>query len=252
MMKPWTIAVLFAACAFAACAPEPDEQHALPAFGEQLPPGYELVYETDFADDRVFEDLEFTDPNTWRRVDNEDGAYLELFRGVGSYRPEVRSPRSFALLMPLTVGDFVLEMDVESTELRAGAHRDTCYFFGFTDPANFYYVHIASAADPNAHNIFRVQDAPRTNIASFVTDGVDWGVAIRHRVRIERTVADGLIRVFFNDLDAPIMEATDTSFDFGHIGFGSFDDRCRFYALRLYAPETQEATGSFFGRKEAD
>ncbi|MCK5861325.1 MAG: hypothetical protein KAH38_02495, partial [Candidatus Hydrogenedentes bacterium] len=113
-------------------------------------------------------------------------------------------------------------------------------------PSNFYYVHIASAADQNAHNIFLVKDAPRTNIAKRTTEGVNWGVGIRHRVRIERNCETGKIRIFFDDMSAPIMETTDKNFGMGQIGFGSFDNTNRFYEIRLYAPETEPVGKSFF------
>ena len=251
-LKSMVSAAIITLLFLSACKPSAGEQHELPPFGEHLPEGYQLVYETDFSDDGIFAEFEFTDPKTWRRVEDENGTYLELFKGIGDYTPEVRSPRSFALLTALTVGDFVLDVDVESTNVGAGAHRDTCYFFGFQNPSNFYYVHIAKAADPNAHNIFRVQDAPRTNIATFTTSGVDWGVGIRHRVRIARSVEDGLIRVSFNDMENHIMETRDTAFDWGHVGIGSFDDSCRFYNLKLYAPEAKESSGSFFEKKVPD
>ncbi|HOC68894.1 MAG TPA: hypothetical protein PKO23_08795 [Candidatus Hydrogenedentes bacterium] len=232
--------------------PDPDTQHALPDFGANLPERYSLVYETDFSTDSVCSDFEFTDPNTWR-LQTEDGEpCLELYEKIGDYTPEVRSPHTIALLTKFQVGDFVLEVDAESTNISAGAHRDTCYFFGLSNPSRFYYVHIASGADPNAHNIFLVKDAPRTNIATYTTTGIDWGVGIRHRIRIERTVSDGAIRVYFNDMTTPVMQATDTSFDWGFVGLGSFDDTAKFYALKLYAPETRNAIARIFTKKATD
>lgn len=248
-MKPIFISLTFLFLT-AACAAEPDEQHELPPFGTHLPEGYELVYETDFDQDKVLDDFVFTDPAIWRLAGSEGDTCLELFERIGAYKPEVRSPHAIALLASFKVADFVMELDVENTNINAGAHRDTCYFFGVVHPANFYYVHIAKAADPNAHNIFLVKDAPRTNIATFTTKGVDWGVGIRHRIRIHRTVADGAIRVYFNDVETPIMETTDTNFAWGHVGFGSFDDTARFFAMKLYAPEIRQEPAQFFEKKE--
>ncbi len=236
-------------CLTAACAPPPDTQHELPPFGQNLPEGYSLVYETDFSSDSLWDDFALTDPDIWRRVDKNGESYLELHERIGGYKPEVRSPHAIALLTKMKVGDFILEVDAESTNISAGAHRDTCYFFGFMNPENFYYVHIASGADPNAHNIFLVKDAPRTNIATYTTKGIDWGIGIRHRIRIERTVKDGAIRIYFDDMQEPIMKTTDTHFALGYVGLGSFDDTARYYAMKLYAPETTDEPGAFYSRK---
>ncbi len=224
----------------------PDEQHSLPAFGDNMPDGYALVYEQDFSTETVWDDFEMSDPKTWRLGEKDESNFVELFKGVGRYTPPVRSPRSIALLTKRQVGDFIMELDVESTDIHNGAHRDVCFFLGAKDPSHFYYIHIASAADPNAHNIFLVNDAPRINIAERTTSGVAWGVAIRHRVRIERTLSDGRICVYFNDMQEPIMEAKDDHFDYGHVGFGSFDNTCRFHHFRLYAPESRDGVPGFF------
>jgi hypothetical protein len=240
------ILTCLAICVTTSCTAEPDAQHALPPFGQNIPQNYTLVYETDFITEDTLADFEMSDPAIWRRVEEQGDACLELFTIKGAYTPPVRSPHAIALLKKFMVGDFILEVDAESTNIRAGAHRDTCYFFGFTNPSNFYYVHIASGADPNAHNIFLVKDAPRTNIASYTTKGIDWGVGIRHRIRIERTGAAGALRVFFDDMNEPIMKASDNNFGFGYVGIGSFDDTARYYDLKVYAPETKEGKDGFF------
>ncbi|MCK5861381.1 MAG: hypothetical protein KAH38_02780, partial [Candidatus Hydrogenedentes bacterium] len=124
-----------------ACAEETAIQEPLPAFGENIPDGYALVYEQDFSAENALQDFEMSDPKTWRKGEEEGKHFLELFKGTGDYTPEVRSPRSIALLSSLQVGDFILELDVESTDILNGAHRDACFFFGAKNPSNFYYVH---------------------------------------------------------------------------------------------------------------
>ena len=36
--------------------------------------------------------------------------------------------------------------------LKEYGHRDMVFVFGYQSPAKFYYVHIATKADPNANN----------------------------------------------------------------------------------------------------
>ncbi len=82
-----------------------------------------------------------------------------------------------------------------------------CLFYGFEGTNKFYYTHIAVAADPHAHNIFIVNDAPRAAIAKQTTQGVTWGENQWHKVRIERNTASGTIKVYFDDFSKPIMVA---------------------------------------------
>jgi len=214
--------------------------------GPALPVGYSLLYRQDFASPDALNDFTFSDPAAWRwsaEAGGRPGA-LELFQ-QSRYAPRVRSPVNIALITSLEFGDFVMEAELLQTGREYG-HRDLCVFFGAKDPANFYYVHLATQADPNAHNIFLVNDAPRTNIATRTTAGVNWGTNVWHRVRLERTLADGAIRVFFDDLTQPIMVAADTHFDHGRIGFGSFDDTGKVANIRIWGPGLAPRREGFF------
>jgi len=102
-------------------------------------------------------------------------------------------------------------------------HRDMCIFFGYQDPAHFYYVHIATKADAHANSIFIVNGQPRVSIATDRTDGTDWGTGY-HDVRIVRNCTTGAIEVYYDDMDKPIMRAQDKTFKTGRLGIGSFDD----------------------------
>ena len=195
------------------------------ANGDDLPDGYRLLYSQSFASPDALNDFEMSDPAAWRFGSKDGRGALELF-GKSDYRPRVRSPFNIALIKEPSFGDFVLEAEFIQTGREYG-HRDMCIFFGAKEASNFYYVHVATAADPHAHNIFLVNDAPRVAIAEKTTKGVDWGLDVWHTIRIERKPRDGTIKVYFDDMSQPIMIAKDTHFDFGRIGFGSFDDRLK-------------------------
>ncbi|MEM9884578.1 MAG: hypothetical protein AAF849_01710 [Bacteroidota bacterium] len=180
---------------------------------------YPILYRSDFNSSEDLKKFQCSDPAAWRI--NTQYSALELF-GKSDYQPPVRSPKNIALLKDIPVGSFVLDMDLKQTGKEYG-HRDMCIFFGMKDATNFYYVHLASKADQNAHNIFLVNDEARRNIAEKTTAGIDWGNDW-HRVRIVRYAQSGIIEVYFDDLQTPIMEATDVHFQHGLIGFGSFDD----------------------------
>lgn len=162
-----------------------------------------------------------TDASAWEVLVGKNG------QGYGNikqsdYKPPHRSPLNISLLNDVSVGDFVLEADVKSTA-RDYSHRSMCLFFGYRDPANFYYVHFGKQMDDHANQIFIVNDAPRTKISIKTNDGTPWDDEWHH-VKIVRTVDDGAIAVYFDDMETPVMTATDKTFATGQIGLGTFDD----------------------------
>ena len=200
-----------------------------------------LLYEQKFDSAAALKDFIMTDRKAWRFSPSNA---LELVT-QSDYKPIVRSPVNIALIADKVFEDFVLDVDLIQTGREYG-HRDMCLFFGFQSPTNFYYAHIATAADPHAHNIFIVNGQPRTNIAKKTTKGVNWGLGVWHKVRLERTLADGAIRVFFDDMKEPIMVAEDKTFGAGHIGFGSFDDTGMVDNIRILGAKVENRKADFF------
>lgn len=212
-----------------------------------VPKGYRLLYSQNFEEAGAINDFEFTDPGKWKLTAKDGNGCLESL-GPGKYRPKVRSPHVIALLSDRKFEDFILEANLMQTGREYG-HRDMCLFLGFTDPGKYYYVHIATRADNHAHNIFIVNDKPRTKTARKTTKGIKWGKDKWHRVRLERKGSDGTIRVFFDDMKTPIMEGNDKTFKAGCVGFGSFDDVGRIDNVRIWGPKMTEKKSSFFKKK---
>ncbi len=204
-----------------------------------------LLFATDFEDGTNLDAFAATDRKAWRIGEVDGNHVLELF-GKSDYRGRVRSPFNIAVLRDHYFGDFTLEVKLKQTGKDYG-HRDMCLFFGFQDPANFYYVHMATAADPHAHNIFLVNDEPRVAIASQTTKGIDWAQSW-HTIRIRRELATGIIAIYFDDLETPIMLATDQHFPDGLIGFGSFDDTGMVDEIKVWGPKAGSKSASFLDR----
>lgn len=203
-----------------------DDPAAKPKIAGSLP----LVFASDLA--KTGRDaFEFTDPKAWKIGEVDGRKVLDQFQ-ASKYATKVRSPFNIALIQAVDVGDFVLDLKVQSTARDYG-HRDVCLFFGHQDPSHFYYVHMAKAADPHAHSVFLVNGKDRVSIAEDRTQGVIWTDGWHH-VRVVRKVADGLVQVYFDDMDKPIMTAHDKTFAHGRIGVGTFDDTARFDAIRIW------------------
>lgn len=210
-----------------------------------IPQDYKLLYEQDFEGQDPLKDFTMTDAKAWKLSKEGDNHVLEL-HGKSEYEPKVRSPFNIAAIATHRFGSFILEVNLAQTGREYG-HRDMCLFYCMKDPANFYYTHIASVADPHAHNIFLVNDEPRVAIAQKTTEGADWGkTGSWHTVRIERNIESGTIKVFFDDMNTPIMETEDTHFDYGHIGFGSFDDTGKVDNIKIWGPELAPAAPTNF------
>lgn len=211
-----------------------------------LPQHYRLLYAQDFDTPQALKDFVARDPKVWKHVRIDGGGAIELAYDRKSYKdpnpPKHRSPVHIALIAQPTFTDFILDLEMRSTVAPYG-HQDLCVFFGYQDPEHFYYSHIAVKTDDHAHNIFIVNDAPRTRISTSTTPGVEWKANHWHRVRLVRETRSGKIEVFFDELARPIMTANDKTFSEGWIGFGSFDDTGLFRRVRVYGPGPTKTTG---------
>ena len=200
-------------------------------FGQNVP----VLYHDDFEEQRS--SWTTTDDAFWKLIPlTRDGTSTHVFRvtGKSNYQPPVRSPHSIAWLRDVYVGDFVLTVDAENTNYNAGAHRDLCIFWGRQDASHFYYVHFGAVPDPHSCQVFIVNGSPRTKITVDECEGTPWGSDRRwHRLRVERSVRNGLIRVYFDDFTKPLMTARDSTFTWGQVGIGTFDDNGNFDNFEL-------------------
>lgn len=221
MHKPWALgsAVAITIAAFQ-CATFAEDATA---------PALPLIFESDFSAD--LSAWTMTDPDAWK-IEQEDGDGKLSLYGKSNYEPPFRSPYNIARVKDLTVTDFVLDVDAKQTGKEYG-HRDLCFFFGYQGPSHFYYVHLATKADDHANSIFLVNDAARVSIAQKRTNGTDWAEGYHH-IRIERNVETGTIKVYFNNMEEPVMETVDKTFVYGSIGVGSFDDTGNFDQVAIH------------------
>ncbi len=181
-----------------------------------------------------FQDLkqwEPTDPSAWKLKKTKKGPVYSQFKKRSEYQPPHRSPLNISWRKEPVVSDFQLDVEVLSTHPDYG-HRDACLFFGFQDPAHFYYVHLGKKTDDHANQIFIVNGKARTKISTKTTPGTNWDDKW-HSVRIVRSTSDGAIAVYYDNMKTPIMTAKDSTFKTGRVGLGSFDDTTDWRNFRL-------------------
>jgi len=235
----WIHALLVSLGTLAGCAATADTERP-----GHVPEGYDLAYASSFDAAEAVEDFHCTDADAWRWAQDDQGnGYLEL-HGKSDYKPKHRSPYNIALLKTPAVGSFVLDLDMQQSGREYG-HRDLCIFFGFNDPEHYYYTHLATKGDQNAHQVFIVNDKPRTPITTDRTEGVDWASDWKH-IRVVRDAEAGTIAVYFEDMDKPVQVASDKTFTRGYIGFGSFDDVGRVDNVRLWAKSIEKKQAEHF------
>jgi hypothetical protein len=179
-----------------------------------------------------------TDAKAWKIEKTDDGQVFSQFTKKSNYEPPHRSPYNIALLKEVTVGDFVLTAKVKSTH-EDYPHRDACLFFGYQDPAHFYYVHFGKKADDHANQIFIVNKADRLKISQTSTPGTNWTDAWHH-LRVIRDADSGKIAIYFDDMKTPAMTANDTTFTWGQVGVGSFDDTTQWDDIVLRGIEVKK------------
>lgn len=198
-----------------------------------------VLFQDDFS--QGADHWEPTDPKAWKITKLEDGNPVFENLGGSKYEPPHRSPFNIALLKDVTVGDFVLTARVMTTK-KAYGHRDMCLFFGYQDPAHFYYIHLGEKKDDHANQIFIVNDAPRIKISEKATDGTPWKDENWHDVKVVRKVESGLIEVYFDDMETPTHVAHDKNFTWGRIGIGTFDDKGMWDDIELRGVKVEAPT----------
>lgn len=196
-----------------------------------------LVYEHDFEDSKL-DRYEPTDSSAWRLLSDGNSRVLALTKRNSDFKPPFRSPLNRSLIRDLEVRSFVMDVRLKST-VEDYDHRSLCLFFGYQDDSHLYYVHFGKKTDDHANQIFIVNDQPRTKISTKTTAGTAWDDEW-HRARIIRNADTGEIRVYFDDLTAPVMTASDRQFQKGRVGVGSFDDIGNFDNIRVYVPKSEE------------
>ncbi len=221
---------LFLCCtAISACSPagdQPTAEPSAPVSTMSSAPGAPrgVLFEDEFETD-PFPRWEPATEAAWAWEKSGHSKVFELVKNV-PLRESVRAPFNRNFAKDVVVGDFQFDVDLRSTT-RDYPNQSLCLFFGYQDPSHMYYVHFGRQTSDTSNQVFIVNGKDRTPIATKTTSGTAWDDAWHH-ARIVRTVEDGAIKVYFDDMENPVMTATDTTFGQGQIGIGSFDDTGQF------------------------
>ncbi len=171
------------------------------------------------------------DPKKWEVVKENNNYYYNL-KTQAEINTPIRRPVEFSLIKGLNYTDFTMTLKAKCLRTVDRKGRDIIIVFGYRDDTHFYYAHISNIHD-NVHNsILIVNGADRKPILS--------GESIPglkdkkfHNIRLRRHIESGLIEVYVDDFEFPVMTAVDKTFKSGRIGVGSFDDTAGFDDVKI-------------------
>ena len=194
--------------------------------------GLPLVFAEDFEKGR--DNWTVTDEKSWKHQQEENGNHVfSVIRRKSHYKPKFRSPGHIALIKGLELEDFVLMYKVKGPFPERPAHRDSCAFFCYQNPNQFYYVHTGMKPDPYSGQVMLVNKAPRKAITKN-KNKTPWKENVWHQVKVVRDSKSGLIEIYFDDMNNPYIKVKDTTFGRGQIGIGTFDDINHFDDIKVY------------------
>ncbi len=200
--------------------------------------GLPLIFSENFESGKT-DHWKPTDKTAWRIVKQGKNKAYTLTKKRSNFNPPFRTPYNQSILKNVSVTNFILDVQLQSTHPDYG-HRDLCLFFGKQDEGHLYYVHLGKKMDDHANNIFIVNGSDRKRISKKTTPGTNWDDNWHH-ARVVRDVKSGSINVFFDDMKTPIMTATDKNFLWGSVGIGSFDDTGTFDDILLFGETDTES-----------
>jgi len=158
-------------------------------------------------------------------VGERDGNQVFSLRSLGTHGEKPRRPVSFALWNGSNFSDFELRCRVRCTDDVDRRGRSLIIVFNYTDYKHFYYVHLCNFSDNVHNNLLIVNEQDRQPLLpggkaqpTLVDD--EW-----HRVRIVRQASDGLIEVYYDDMDTPLHRVHDKTHTRGLIGIGTFHSK---------------------------
>ena len=175
----------------------------------------------------------FRTPALWRIAIEGDRHLLQMaIPPPRPLMPGAARPQEYAIYNQYEFRSFNLSCRVRIDREVSTRGRDACIIFGRQDNVHLYYVNLSSLSEDANNNLVRVDGRSRTVLiprnrqpAPAIADRA-W-----HKVDIQRDCDRGQVKVFvdaFDPEDPPLFDATDKTYDWGYLGFGSFDDHASF------------------------
>jgi hypothetical protein len=185
--------------------------------------GMPLLYESNFQGQ--FEREWILYPQDHWDIDDSGGRIALCLFEPG--KPgKLRIPRAYALIKNIQVSDFTLEGRLKSFQKMAIKARDMTVIFGYHDSTHFYYIHFSGKSDEK-HNIIAIvngKDREKINIERADQIPARLTDMNFHDFKVIYNSDSAKICAYLDNMEKPLLTAVDSTFRFGMIGIGSFDD----------------------------
>lgn len=177
-------------------------------------------------------------PELWRIAREGDRRFIQM--AVPPKREiltGVRRPQEYAIYAKYEFRSFNLSCRVRIDRDVNVPTRDAVIIFGRQDNTHMYYAHLSSTANNSHNNLIRVDGPTRQTLIPKVDQpkpaivDKEW-----HKVDVQRNCDTGDIKVFVDAFDReapPLFHVVDKTYDWGYIGFGSFDDHASFAHIMI-------------------
>jgi hypothetical protein len=169
------------------------------------------------------------------QVAEEDGSMAYQLLAPGEFGA-IRAPAAWSVLQDFPVSSFTFRGRLKSHTDPEVLVRDLLVIFHYQDPTHLYYVHFSASSD-DVHNIIGlVNGADRVKInrepvgeSVFRLTDSAW-----HEFKVTFDAETGEIEAYLDDMETPILTASDSTLSNGLVGVGSFDDTGSFDDLMLW------------------
>ncbi len=177
------------------------------------------------------------DPAAWE-WQGEGEATLLVLKKPSHYKPKFRRPFNLGWFGGTDLDSFTLTCEARLDVFNKG-NNDVCIAFGGRSESEFYYAHLGETADGVHLQLHVVNNADRKAITTTRAKALPWKPGHWHPIKLVRDASSGSIKVWFED--QLVLEASDTTFAKGRIGFGSFDDLGAFRKVTITSASAQPA-----------
>lgn len=202
---------------------------------QELPLGYILQYSQAFSEKGSIADFNFSNPDSWKIVKQNNNPCLE-FSEKSNYASPAEGPNIIGLISGQMYSDFILEADIMHT----GEQNDwdnTCIIYGLKDSLHYYYIYyLTSQAGENTNNVFLINDTIRTKTAIKTGEGINLVKNKWYKLRVVRDILEKTTKIYMGDMSEPVIVAKDRTLIMGYIGFGSIDTPGKIDNIKIWAP----------------
>lgn len=212
---------------------------------QQLPVGYIIQFQENFSKSAAINQFEFSNPTDWGIAHSGKSYFLQYSGNIKDTLQEVHQ-QNIALLAGYMFSDFILEADVKVSAKMNSPEAKMYFYLGLKDTAHYYGVQIGENIDTSAQQIFVINNGIRRTLSTNENKNVEWNDGKWHKIKVIRDILAKTIKVYFDNMSVPVIEATDRTLIMGYVGFGASGAPLSIDNIKIWAPTSIEQKAGLF------